>query len=118
MDNLFGEEFEPPVLEQKCSVNCAAPKGKKVPAVPVKSKLDIELPARNIQVKMYNDFYLYDTPENLEKPTLDHVRKWMVEQNGFTELMDKDRAGLMLVTPTEEGQDPFVYCGVKFEKQG
>ncbi len=116
MDNLFGAEYDAP-KEEKCAAKCAAtPKGKKT--VAAKSKLDEELPARNIQVKMYNDFYPYAAPENIEKPTLEHVRKWMVEQHGFTELTNPDRSGLMIVTPTEEGQDPYIYCGVKFEKQG
>jgi hypothetical protein len=117
MNNLFGEEFEDKPQENQCAAKKERPNAKKT-STPVKSKLDEELPSRLIQVKMYNDFYMYEAPESVEKPTLDNVRKWMVEQNGFTELMDSARAGLMIVKPEGEGQEPYVYCGVKFEKQG
>lgn len=113
MMNLFGEEYED---KNQCVATTKKKPAKKAKAESSKNKLDAKLPSRQIQVKMYNDFYLYSAPEDLEKPTLDHVRKWMVEQNGFTELMDESRAGLMIITP--EGQEPYVYCGVKFEKMG
>jgi len=116
MTNLFGEEYDAP-QENNCAVKKEKP-AKKAPATPSKTKLDESLPSRHIQVKMYNDFYMYEAPDSIENPTLDHVRQWMVEQNGFTELMDSNRAGLMIVTPEGEGQEPYVYCGVKFEKMG
>lgn len=116
--NLFGEEFEAPQEENKCAALKDIKKGKKTAATPSKTKLDEALPSRQIQVKMYNDFYLYDAPVEVENPTLEHVRKWMVEQNGFTELMDTARAGLTIFTPECEGQEPYVFCGVKFEKMG
>jgi len=113
-ENLFGEEYA-------CAENTCAKKkktGKKNSTATSKreSNLEKELPSRNIQVKIYSDFYQYEAPEDLEKPTLEDVRKWMVTANGFTELSDPQRAGLAIIEP--EGEDPYIYCGVKFEKMG
>lgn len=123
MNNLFGEEWEAPTEEkkEKCENKCGEEKkkpAKKQDTKKAKSKLDEELPSKRIQVKMYNDFYLYEAPAELEKPTLEHVRSWMINQHGFSELVDPNRAGLMIVKPEKEGEDPYIYCGVKFEKMG
>ncbi|HQA60371.1 MAG TPA: hypothetical protein PK768_05055 [Tepidanaerobacteraceae bacterium] len=115
--NLFGEEFEQPA-ENACGAAAAkAPKkGKKASTPAKKDAFEEKLPQRNIQVKMYSDFYSYEAPAELAEPTLDDVRKWLINNHGFTELADPKRVGMFIVTP--EGQDPYVYCGVKFEKMG
>lgn len=113
--NLFGEEFEQP--ENACGATKAPPKKGKATATPAKKDaFEEKLPSRNMQVKMYSDLYSYEAPADLQEPTLDDVRKWLINNHGFTELADPKRVGMFIVTP--EGQDPYIYCGVKFEKMG
>lgn len=118
--NLFGEEFDPQKNPCCESEKPKQKEGKKSKST-VESKpsgLEEKLPSRTIQVKMYSDFYHYEAPEGLEEPTLNDVRKFMVNTHGFTELTDEKRAGLTIITPEGEGEEPYVFCGVKFEKMG
>jgi hypothetical protein len=115
MSNLFGEFGEQPA-ENTCGATKTSKKASKAPAK--KGSLEEKLPARNMQVKMYSDLYEYEAPDNLQEPTLDDVRKWLINNHGFTELADEKRVGMFVVNPEGEGQQPYVYCGVKFEKMG
>lgn len=122
--NLFGEEFEPQPQENKCAVADPKKSSKKGGAssttttAPKKEALEEKIPSRNMQVKMYSDFYMYEAPEDLQEPTLDDVRKWMLNTNGFTELTDPKRVGMTIITPEGEGNEPYIFCGVRFEKMG
>lgn len=117
MENLFGADYEEP------QNGCEAPapkvqKGKKgSTSTSTKSKMDDETPleTRQLQVKIYSDFYMYEAPEDLEKPTIGDVRKWLVAQ-GFSELT-KERAQFAWIKPDGE-TEKYLYAGVKFEKQG
>lgn len=121
--NLFGEEFENPCAcaekpaENKNKKADLKEKNSKPTSQPEVSKLKkAKLPSRTIRVKMYSDFYEYTAPEEVKEPTLEDVRLFMINQHGFTELLDENRAGLTIIEPPNE--EPYVYCGVKFEKMG
>lgn len=116
--DLFGGEFSEPAEENCCATEtpAKAKKGGKGTKVEKKEPFSEKLPARTIKVKMYNDFYEYSAPDDIQDPTLEDVRKWMIRENGYTELNDDKMAGVTLITP-DEGE-PFVYCGVAFQKKG
>ncbi len=116
-NNLFGEFGEQPT-ENTCGAK-ATKTSKKTGSAPVKKgSLEEKLPARNMQVKMYSDFYQYEAPDDLQDPTLDDVRKWLLNNHGFTELADSKRVGMFVVNSEVEGEEKYIYCGVKFEKMG
>lgn len=118
MENLFGAEFAEP---NNC---CAAPTNKKskqkkptatIATTAAKMSEDTPLEVHQMQVKVYNDFFLYEAPEELEIPKVGDVRKWLVAQ-GFSELT-AERAQFVWIKPDDEA-DRYLYAGVKFEKQG
>lgn len=118
MDNLFGSEFDHD--ENGCATtNPVIKKSKKTgtttaPATP-KMGEDTPLEARLVQVKVYNDFYHYEAPEDLETPKVGDVRKWLVAR-GFSELT-VERAQFVWIK-TDDIAEKFLFAGVKFEKQG
>lgn len=122
MDNLFGAEYS----DNNCAAECAAEtpkkgKGKanKGTTTPAKPKMndDTELGMREISVKVYNDYYTYIAPPELETPTLGDVRKFLVAQ-GYNEL-SVDRTQFMWANEdAENAEEKFLVAGVKFEKQG
>lgn len=114
MDNLFGELGAQP--ENTCGAKQPKAAKKTTTNVTKKQPLEVKLPNRNMQVKVYSDFYQYEAPADRQEPTLEDVRLWLVNNHGFTELADPQRVGMFIVTP--EGQEPHIYCGVKFEKMG
>lgn len=124
--NLFGEDFDVQEQENACAATASKPskpkaKSKKenknsTNSANTNKLAETKLPNRNIRVKMYSDFYEYNAPDDVAEPTLEDVRIFMINQHGFTELIDEKRAGLMIVEPPDG--EPYVYCGVKFEKMG
>ncbi|NLN47517.1 MAG: hypothetical protein GX154_00120 [Clostridiales bacterium] len=110
MTNLFGEEYE-----NTCTEGCAeTPKKGKVKGTPAKKTGDeTPLEMREVRVKIYNDFFTYIAPEEVENPTFGDVRKYLVAQ-GYSEL-SADRTQFMWV---EEGDEKFLVTGIKFEKMG
>ncbi len=115
MSNLFGDFGEQP--QNECGAK-APKKSKTTGSTAAKKGLEEKLPVRQMQVKMYSDFYEYEAPDDLQEPTLDDVRKWLLNNHGFTELADSKRVGMFVVNSEVEGEAPYVYCGVKFEKMG
>ena len=77
----------------------APKKGKKASTPAKKMLLKKSSLKGDIQVKMYSDFYSYEAPAELAEPTLDDVRKWLINNYGFTELADPKRVGMFIVTP-------------------
>lgn len=123
--SLFPGFDTPP--ENSCAENaCAQTQNKKggksgktttakTPTTP-KLALTTELETRSFRVKMYQDFYNFEAPEDKEKPTIDDVRLWLVAQ-GFSELTE-ERAQFVWIEPKGDGEEKYLYAGVKFEKQG
>lgn len=136
MTNLFGSFGEAP--ENPCSCECEESSSKTSKFSKSKSKnknkknttktktaaeraiekrQETKVPVAGINVKYCGQTFFFPGTNGETEPTLEEVRQYMSQTEGFTELT-AEKAILEIMKPDNKEEADFVYCTVRAEKMG